>query len=370
MNANQPVQTPSMPAQAPSITPPMMPPKRKKTGLIIGIVAGSLALIALIAGLLIYFLWYQSPQKTVTDAVSNLITAKHIVTNGNIVVDMGRDGMFELEIKGASNESKGKADFHAKFTTKDGLSRGMTVKGAIIMDKGGDIYIKLDNVKDVVMAGVRTALSWQARQPGMSLEARAQNEAALRSVMAQLDVHLNKLQNKWLKVSAEDMAAGSKQSQCQFGLIGKMNENSKLRTEISTIYQKHDFLMVKNGTVEPRNGGKGFDVTIDERKVKAFAEGMKTTQFAKELEACMPSRSKDSPNITKHSEATSVKIWADGSHNLKAFELEAKDQNSRARMKASFELDTMKREDIEIPADAESLKSVMQGIMSSFSRSL
>ncbi len=44
-----------------------MQPKKKKTGLIIGIVLGVIALIAIISAVLVYFLWWQNPEKMVTE---------------------------------------------------------------------------------------------------------------------------------------------------------------------------------------------------------------------------------------------------------------------------------------------------------------
>ena len=79
-NQNQPNQPAQMPPSSPQNVPPtppsyqapqpqptpsafQEPPKKKRTGLIIGIILGSIAVIAIIAAILIYFLWWQNPQK-------------------------------------------------------------------------------------------------------------------------------------------------------------------------------------------------------------------------------------------------------------------------------------------------------------------
>ena len=75
---------------------------KKKVGLIVGIISGVLILILAIAAALLYFLWWQNPQKIVTDAVVNTMTTKKAVVNGKMTVIASNDSKIELNIKSAT----------------------------------------------------------------------------------------------------------------------------------------------------------------------------------------------------------------------------------------------------------------------------
>lgn len=60
------------------------PPKKKKTGLIIGIIIAILLVLGGIGFGIWYFAVYQNPDKVVFDAVNNLITAKNVQATGEI----------------------------------------------------------------------------------------------------------------------------------------------------------------------------------------------------------------------------------------------------------------------------------------------
>lgn len=122
-------------------------PKKKKTGLIIGIALGVLAIVAIIAALLTYFLWWQNPEKMVTDAVSNAIMAKKAVVNGKIVANMKDSVKLELNVKANSASDKVKSNIDAKLTIKD-IDKSFSFKGDIVVDGDGTVYVKIDNLKD------------------------------------------------------------------------------------------------------------------------------------------------------------------------------------------------------------------------------
>lgn len=60
------------------------PPKKKKTGLIVGIIIAILLVLGGIGFGIWYFAVYQNPEKVVFDAVNNLITAKNVQTTGEV----------------------------------------------------------------------------------------------------------------------------------------------------------------------------------------------------------------------------------------------------------------------------------------------
>ena len=113
-------------------------PKKKKTGLIVGITLGVLAIVAIIATLLTYFLWWQNPEKMVTDAVSNAIVAKKAVVNGKIVANMKDSVKLELNVKANSASDKVKSNIDAKLTIKD-IDKSFSFKGDVVVDGDGTV---------------------------------------------------------------------------------------------------------------------------------------------------------------------------------------------------------------------------------------
>ena len=138
----------NQPAPQPQYNGVPMQPKKKKTGLIIGIVLGVIALIAIISAVLVYFLWWQNPEKMVTDAVSNAIMAKKMTADGKVVIDMRDQGKIELNVKTATDSGKSKADIDAKLNVK-GVEKNIPLKGDVVLDSDGTIYVKINNFKDL-----------------------------------------------------------------------------------------------------------------------------------------------------------------------------------------------------------------------------
>ena len=126
----------SQPAPQPQYNGVPMQPKKKKTGLIIGIVLGVIALIAIISAVLVYFLWWQSPEKMVTDAVSNAIMAKKMTADGKVVIDMRDQGKIELNVKTATESGKSKVNIDAKLDVK-GVEKNIPLKGDAVLDSDG-----------------------------------------------------------------------------------------------------------------------------------------------------------------------------------------------------------------------------------------
>ena len=108
----------SVPAAHPPYGSAALKPK-KKVGLIVGIISGVLILILAITAALLYFLWWQNPQKIVTDAVVNTMTTKKALVNGKMTVIANNDSKIELNIKFAADSPKTKTDVEAKITLKN-----------------------------------------------------------------------------------------------------------------------------------------------------------------------------------------------------------------------------------------------------------
>ena len=158
---------PSVPVAHPPYGSAALKPK-KKVGLIVGIISGVLILILAIVAALLYFLWWQNPQKIVTDAVVNTMTTKKAVVNGKMTVIASNDSKIELNIKSAADSPKTKTDVEAKITLKN-VSKTVNLKAAVITDQDGTIYIKLDGMRKLVESVVSLAI--ESNVPSSAYEA-------------------------------------------------------------------------------------------------------------------------------------------------------------------------------------------------------
>lgn len=362
---NQPVNNEQPAVQG---QPPIMQavaPRKKKTGLIIGIVSGSLAVILLIAGILTYFLWWQNPQKIVTDAVAKTISTKKAITNGKIKFNT-RGVNLELDIKGVADSPKSKSDINLKVKI-DNIEESFSQKASLMYDEAGTLYIKLENVKETISSFLKTMARANLPKNSTNAASDKQIEEMQRALMSQIESKINSdIEGKWLRLSMEDVAG--KEAKCQAELMSKFSGDPKLKDELSKLYQKNSFLVVGKAKVEDRNGGRGFEVSIDENKLENYQDSVANNATISDvLGSCKPMDYKKGTGHSKISKSmiddVKLKIWADGGHNMKAMEVKIDAPKSKGSFSMSFDINPNKTEPIEIPSDAKNLKKVFEDIM-------
>ena len=175
-----------------------MRPKKKKTGLIIGVVLGVIVLIAIVSAALVYFLWWQNPEKMVTDAMSSAIMSKKMTANGKVVVDMRDQGKIELNVKTATDSGKSKANIDAKLNIK-GVDKNIPLKGDAVLDSDGTIYVKINNFKDLY--GTLLEVVMESSSGGKM--SRAQIETYRDQTLRKMSSEIDKMGNTWMKISPD-----------------------------------------------------------------------------------------------------------------------------------------------------------------------
>ena len=349
---------------------------KKKVGLIVGIVAGVLILILAITAALLYFLWWQNPQKVVTDAVVNTMTTKKAVVNGKmtVIANANNDSKIELNIKSATDSPKTKTDVEAKITLKN-VSKTVNLKAAVVTDQDGTIYVKLDGMRKLVESVVSLAI--ESNVPSSAYETspsfKQQVEAIKKQIISQLEEKMSKIDGKWLKTTAEDIANSNTDIKCSAEIVKKLQNDSKARKEIADIYRQNSFLIIKDTKIDDRNGGRGFEIDLNSdeaaAKAKDFSKALENTSIGKDIKKCTKDvrHNNGSANKTGKPNGT-LKIWADvNSHALKAVEIKGNSSDSSANL--SLDIDTSKTESINIPSNAASLKSVVEELFKGMSNS-
>lgn len=347
--------------------------KKKKTKLIIGIVAGSLTLMLLLVAILLYFLWWQNPQKIVTDAIANSITTKKAISSGKLTIDAGNKSKLELDIKAATDAPKTKADVTAKLTV-DNMSESINLQSSFVLDEKGTIYIKIEGMKKLVDAVVDMAMKLdrtaQSSMRQLDVSARTKYyEAFRKQITEKVDPIVAKLENKWLKISINDLAQ-DKSTKCLVGAIHKMQTDDSVKREIADLYAKNGFLIVDDKVkLESRNGGRGFEIDLGNSQTqslaKEFSRGLQESQIGKEIEGCgNTSRSENSRRYNRSGTFSKgdakLRLWVNEmSHTLKAVEFIGSGENN-TKISMSMEFDPGKSEQIDVPSNTEDLQDVVK----------
>jgi len=351
----------NQPAPQPQYNGVPMQPKKKKTGLIIGIVLGVIALIAIISAVLVYFLWWQNPEKMVTDAVSNAIMAKKMTADGKVVIDMRDQGKIELNVKTATDSGKSKANIDAKLNVK-GVEKNIPLKGDVVLDSDGTIYVKINNFKDLY--GTLLEIVMESSSGGNL--SRSQIETYRDQALEKMSSEIDKMSNTWMKVSPDEIGSEYK---CGINALKKIQSDESARKELAQIYQKNSLFTIKDSKISDRNGGRGFELQGNNKSNSSkFDEEFKNSSVGKAFSKCGKSngyKSSESSSI----DTASLKVWVDrSSHELKALEL--KGDGKKASVEISFDINMNKSEEIKVPSDAESLKEFVEGFMSGYSSGL
>ena len=337
----------NQPAPQPQYNGVPMQPKKKKTGLIIGIVLGVIALIAIISAVLVYFLWWQNPEKMVTDAVSNAIMAKKMTADGKVVIDMRDQGKIELNVKTATDSGKSKANIDAKLNIK-GVEKNIPLKGDAVLDSDGTIYVKINNFKDLYGTLLEVVMESSS---GGNLS-RSQIETYRDQTLEKMGSEIDKMSDTWMKVSPDEIQS-----------------DESARKELAQIYQKNSFFTIKDSKISDRNGGRGFELQGNNKSNSSkFEEEFKNSSVGKALSKCGKSNSYKSSESSSI-DIASLKVWVDRpSHELKALEL--KGGGEKASVEISFDINVNKSEEIKITSSAESLKEFIEGFMEGYSSGL
>ena len=352
----------NQPAPQPQYNGVPMQPKKKKTGLIIGVVLGVIALIAIISAVLVYFLWWQNPEKMVTDAVSNAIMAKKMTADGKVVVDMRGQGKIELNVKTATDSGKSKANIDAKLNIK-GVEKSIPLDGDMVLGDDGTIYVKINNFKDLYGTLLEIVMESSSGGKASKTQIEAYRDQTLRKMSSEID----KMNNTWMKVSPDEIGSEYK---CGIGALKKIQSDESVRKEVVQLYQKNSFFTIKDSKISDRNGGRGFELQGNNKSNSSkFEEEFKNSLVGKALSKCGKSNGYDSNDESTPIDESSLKVWVDrSSHELKAVELKGNDK--KASVEISFDINMNKSEEIKVPSSAESLKEFVEGFMEGYSSGL
>lgn len=340
--------------QQQSPEPPLFAPKKKRKGLIIGIIIAAVLVVLGGAGAFAYTFWYQNPEKVVTDSIVNLIKADTVKYTGTATIS--GDMKLKVELNGTSMLSASDVNAKVAFSLQD---HDYTLEGSARFDKKGDAYIKLKNLD----AFVKSYYKNQEITEDTSL----------------FDKVIAKVDNKWIKVSFNDLAdldeELSKKQKCVSDALNKFQNDEKAIDEIAKVYEKNKFITIKQD-LGSKDWSLGYTIDSDTSKSRAFMKALRDTTVYKTLHDCDSSIAIDDEQIEQAAPANDeynehVELWVNQwTHNITKFQATSTQKDSDSKSDFAINPVFNEKADIETPKDAITLKQLQDDIQELMTSSL
>ena len=290
----QPVPQPSMqppvppqPVAQPVFTPPPKPGKKKK---IIGIILGVVGLLIIVSAVLLYFVWWQSPNKMVTDALLSVVTAEKMNNTGTLVIEApSSDVKMTITTKGTTNNGALSGDATVKLEV-EALDEDVVFDVHGVASDDGVLYVKIDKLRetvDTVIDAIIKQQTQQYRDQGMTESDIAQVEDMAKqqvSSMFSLDTLIPKVDGQWIRIASDDLE-DNEEAQCTADVMKDIQKDKEVTREVMAIYDANRFIQVKD-KVDAKDGASGFRLTGDRDKAQAFMNEFKETEVAERLQEC------------------------------------------------------------------------------------
>lgn len=273
------VSTQPVAAPVPSTQPPspvegtiwQQPPKKKRKGLIVGIIIAVALVIVGAGSVLGYNLWYQNPDKVVYDALINAFKAKSITGDGELVVKAGDVNIkvtFDTKGEGSNGLLTAKAVIDGDI---EGQKIAVDVTGSVIT-KEDVVYFKLDNVRKTVDDIAK---------------------ASGATVPEYFDIIIKKIDGQWVSVKSSDYEDISKevaaQQECVTKTFDSLSTDDKMKREVIDLYKENKIIVIDDTLPAKEINGVaslGYTITSDNGAAKTFIKGLDDTAFGKALKEC------------------------------------------------------------------------------------
>ena len=375
----QPVPQPSMqppvppqPVAQPVFTPPPKPGKKKK---IIGIILGVVGLLIIVSAVLLYFVWWQSPNKMVTDALLSVVTAEKMNNTGTLVIEApSSDVKMTITTKGTTNNGALSGDATVKLEV-EALDEDVVFDVHGVASDDGVLYVKIDKLRetvDTVIDAIIKQQTQQYRDQGMTESDIAQVEDVAKqqvSSMFSLDTLIPKVDGQWIRIASDDLE-DNEEAQCTADVMKDIQKDKEVTREVMAIYDANRFIQVKD-KVDAKDGAPGFRLTGDRDKAQAFMSEFKKTETAGRLLKCDSTIFDSVDDALKETDSSSnadidFVIWVDRfSHKLKSLQLDVTSKEDETKVSATYDFEIGQANEVVVPSDARDFKDVYDDITSS-----
>lgn len=252
------------PAPAPAAPEPVAPaapaaPKKKKTGLIIGLVLGFLAIVGGVVAILFIFVFNKSGDPA-SNAFQKLLNGdnRNIAVSGRVDVNTGTAATINYT---AAIDSVAKAGtVSARINTNvNGLDAEVEVEARLTGDE--NVYLKVSGVKDIYLNALK--------QYGFDCDEMDCDSLISSSTSSSNDMFSGflSLEDKWIKIEGAKITSAFT---LPAGL--KLDDISSHKNEVIDLYKKYPFIVsdTKDLKIAKKNDTL-YKITIDYDKLASFA---------------------------------------------------------------------------------------------------
>ena len=274
---------------------PETKPKKKKTGLVVGLSVGALALIGGGVGIATYAI-SNTPENIALSAISDFMNAKTLGINGSLDLET-KDSDHQtilnncgsstkncigvvayknplekvhLDLKTEQNE-QGENSTTATLTVKyDGKEYKLSLGSIVIKDY--TVYISIEGLKNVAKDAVKAYLG-------------DDDEGTVALYDDLIDTVVGEVDGKWWKISVPDIVDAveeisssdkSKIKKAYECTVDALDEAKKSNSKYADLYKKNAFIKVEKYYGSKKFSGKGtpYGVTFDAEKYVSFINAM------------------------------------------------------------------------------------------------
>lgn len=340
------------------------PQKKSKRKLIIigAIVAGIIAILGA-GSALAYNLYYQNPQKVVTDALMSVANAKSMTYAAGIdftSTSASTPVSVTVDLNGGTASNK------SAVTTADitVTVEDQTFTGSVETVIGEDqrIYVKANDLENTV-ADINTALESTA-YAGYDIAELFPNT-------------IETLNDNWVEIDLasldEDTFKEYDEAQvCIQGVLTRYEEDDSYGKEVADAYKANQFILTPESLGSRDINGVaslGYRLDFDKEKLKAFATQVQDTKFIKELNECDDSSSFKPEDIedvfeTSGDTTTRYELWAARfGHELTLFTASAESKEGEYKLGINFSPNLNATPEVTIPTNAISTDAVYDAVM-------
>ena len=366
-SASSPVVEPTI-ASGPDSSSPFVPdatPKKSHKKLIMAVIAGFIALLALGGGVA-YALYMNNPDKILLEATQNLLKANSVITKGTFTADSKENKMsIKVAFSSQSDNAKqaGSLDAKVEFKYQD---TELNLNGEGMVAESGDLYFKLNDTSKMLDTALKSEFGKSyTTQPGVA------------QLAEKVSVFLKKIDGQWIKVDKTDLdqfsASYSKQQTCVKKAFATFNKSEEQQKQVLDTYSENPFITIegsgKSATINNQDSA-AYEIFYNAQASKTFGNELEKTDLIKAINKCTdtkstPSKLSKTEIQSQQKQANSIKttLWiSKQSHELQKIDIENKDKKP-GNAEFSMTLDTKTKPSLKDPKKYIKFKDLMPDLM-------
>lgn len=306
---------------APTVEPasvvaqPVKSAKKPKKSLVVGAIVAAAVVVLGGGSTLAYNMWYQNPDKILSDTVSNLFSRDSLAGNGVIKANT-EESTTTVNIAHMIFEDQASLTVDANVDSKEEDLK-IDIDGNAVYEKDGTFYIKVNNVQKLFDRLIESQM--QSRSSDMTAEQQAMARGMVQMMFGSV---IREIDGQWIKISPKDMTEDEDSSdsmKCSAEAFEMLSSDKAVQKELTDTYKKNRFMVVKEN-LGAKDGNLGFVYTFDQNKADDFEKAVEDTKFGQKAAECSSDDDADFDD-TKDDELkaddVNVEIWVDRwSHDL------------------------------------------------------